>query len=104
MALFGKKEGGIMDLIRCDEPSYLIWKWRPAGADGANSTKKENAIRWGSSLRIKDGEAVVFVYKRDDGVIQDFIEGPFDETIKTANFPARPMSGFLPSARGFRFS
>ena len=51
MALFGKKEGGLMDVIRCDEPSYLIWKWRPAGSD-ANDTKKENAIRWGSSLRV----------------------------------------------------
>jgi hypothetical protein len=48
MALFGKKEGGLMDVIRCDEPSYLIWKWRPAGAD-ANTTNKENAIRWGQA-------------------------------------------------------
>jgi membrane protease subunit (stomatin/prohibitin family) len=87
MALFGKKtEGGLMDMIRCDEESYLIWKWRPAGAD-ANETKKENSIRWGSSLRVKDGEVAVFVYKQKDGAMQDFIEGPFDETIKTANFP-----------------
>jgi membrane protease subunit (stomatin/prohibitin family) len=87
MALFGKKnEGGFMDVIRCDEESYLIWKWRPAGAD-ANDTKKENAIRWGSSLRVKDGEVAVFVYKQKDGAMQDFIEGPFDDTIKTANFP-----------------
>jgi membrane protease subunit (stomatin/prohibitin family) len=93
MALFGKKEGGLMDVIRCDEPSYLIWKWRPAGSD-ANTTNRENAIRWGSSLRVKDGEAAVFVYKQKDkadpsgpAAMQDFIEGPFDETIKTANFP-----------------
>jgi membrane protease subunit (stomatin/prohibitin family) len=87
MALFGKKnEGGLMDVIRCDEESYLIWKWRPKGQD-ANDTKKENAIRWGSSLRVKDGEVAVFVYKQKDGTTQDFIEGPFDDTIKTANFP-----------------
>jgi membrane protease subunit (stomatin/prohibitin family) len=85
MALFGKKEGGLMDVIRCDEPSYLIWKWRPTGE--ANSTKKENAIRYGSSLRVKDGEIAVFVYPQKDGTMQDFIEGPFDETIKSANFP-----------------
>lgn len=86
MALFGnKKEGGLMDVIRCDEEQYLIWKWRPSGQ--ANSTAKENSIRWGSSLRVKDGEVAVFVYKQKDGVAQDFIEGPFDETIKTANFP-----------------
>jgi membrane protease subunit (stomatin/prohibitin family) len=87
MALFGKKnEGGLMDVIRCDEESYLIHKWRPVGAE-ANSTKRENSIRWGSSLRVKDGEVAVFVYKQKDGAMQDFIEGPFDETIKTANFP-----------------
>jgi membrane protease subunit (stomatin/prohibitin family) len=86
MALFKKNEGGFMDVIRCDEESYLIWKWRPAGQD-ALSTKKENAIRWGSSLRVKDGEAAVFVYKQKDGTMQDYIEGPFDDTIKTANFP-----------------
>lgn len=87
MALFGKKtEGGFMDMIRCDEQDYLIHKWRPQGAT-LNESKKENAIRWGSSLRVKDGEVAVFVYKQKDGTMQDFIEGPFDETIKTANFP-----------------
>lgn len=86
MALFGKKsEGGLMDVIRCDEQEFLVWKWRPSGE--ANSTKKENAIRWGSSLRVKDGEVAVFVYKQKDGTMQDYIEGPYDETIKTANFP-----------------
>ena len=89
MALFGlgkkNNEGGLMDVIRCDEPEYLVWKWRPSGE--ANSTKKENSIRWGSSLRVKDGEVAVFVYKQKDGTMQEFIEGPFDETIKTANFP-----------------
>lgn len=86
MGLFGSKsEGGLMDVIRCDEPEYLIWKWRPSG--DANSTKKENAIRYGSSLRVKDGEVAVFVYKQKDGAMQDFIEGPYDQTIKTDNFP-----------------
>jgi membrane protease subunit (stomatin/prohibitin family) len=85
MGLFGKKEeGGLMDVIRCDEKEYLVWKWRPSGE--ANSTKKENAIRYGSSLRVKDGELAVFVYQQD-GSMQDFIVGPHDQTIKTANFP-----------------
>ena len=52
-----------------------------------NSSSKENSIRYGSSLRVKDGEVAVFVYKQKDGTMQDFIEGPYDETIKTANFP-----------------
>ena len=86
MGLFSnKKEGGLMDVIRCDEQEYLVWKWRPSGE--ANSTHKENAIRYGSSLRVKEGEVAVFVYKQDNGEMQDFIVGPHDDTIKTANFP-----------------
>jgi len=86
MGLFGKAtEGGLMDLIRCDQQEYLVWKWRPSGE--ANTTKKENSIRYGSSLRVKDGELAVFVYKQEDGEMQDFIIGPHDQTIKTANFP-----------------
>lgn len=87
MGIFSsKKEGGMMDTIRCDEQDFLIWKWRPEGNE-INSTNKENAIRWGSSLRVKEGEVAAFVYKQKDGAMQDFIEGPHDETIKTANFP-----------------
>lgn len=87
MALFGKpKAGGFMDEIRCDESSYLIWKWHPTGSEQGNNNR-ENAIRWGSSLRVKDGEVAVFVYKQKDGTMQDFIEGPFDKKIETNNFP-----------------
>ena len=86
MGLFDrKKEGGLMDVIRCDQEEYLVWTWRPSGE--ANSTKKENSIRYGSSLRVKDGELAVFFYKQNDGKEQDFIVGPYDGTIKTANFP-----------------
>ena len=86
MKLFNKKEGGIMDSIRCDEENYLVWKWRPNGKE-SNTTKKENSVRYGSSIRVKDGEMAVFVYKQKDGSFQDFIEGPFDDIIKTANLP-----------------
>ena len=85
--IFGKsKAGGLMDVIRCDESSYLIWKWHPVGSQAGNNNR-ENAIRWGSSLRVKNGEVAVFVYNQKDGVMQDFIEGPYDEIIKTENFP-----------------
>ena len=87
MALFGKpRAGGFMDEIRCDEPSYLIWKWHPSGSQLGNNSR-ENAIRWGSSLRVKDGEVAVFVYHQKNGTMQDYIEGPFDQIIKTDNFP-----------------
>ena len=86
MALFGNKiEGGLMDVIRCDEQEFLVWKWRPSGID--NSTKKENAIRYGSSLRVKDGELAIFMYQQNDGTMLEYILGPHDDTIKTANFP-----------------
>ena len=80
------KGGGMMNVIRCDEQEYLVWKWRPLNQE-VNSTTRENSIRYGSSLRVKDGEVAVFVYKQKDGTMQDYIVGPYDETIKTANFP-----------------
>jgi len=78
-------KGGIMDVIRCDEQEYLVWKWSPSGF--ANSTIKENSIRYGSRLRVKDGELAVFMYQQNNGTIQDYILGPSDDIIKTANFP-----------------
>ena len=81
-----KRDGGFMDEIRCDEPSYLIWKWHPAGVQLGESNR-ENAIRWGSSLRVKDGEVAVFVYSQYDGVMQEYIEGPCDMILNTANLP-----------------
>lgn len=89
MGLFDRnnRRGGFMDEIRCDEPSYLIWKWHPSDSQ-VSENQREKSIRWGSSLRVKDGEVAVFVYKQKDGTMQDFIVGPFDQTIKTSNFPA----------------
>jgi hypothetical protein len=86
MGLFNrKKNGGFMDEIRCDEPSYLIWKWHPSGSQ--QDSERANSIRLGSSLRVKDGEVAVFVYRQKNGTMQDYIEGPFDQIIKTSNFP-----------------
>ena len=87
MGLFGRGNGGgLMNVIRCDQQDYLVWKWRPLD-QALNSTTRENSIRYGSSLRVKDGEVAVFVYKQKDGTCQDYIVGPYDDTIKTANFP-----------------
>lgn len=105
MGLFGNKEdkpakkneGGLMDAIRCDEQDYLIWKWRPKGQE-ANTTNKENAIRYGSSLSVKDGETAVFLYHQKDGTQIDYIEGPYNDTIKTANFPV--LSSIVGAAFG----
>ncbi len=96
MGLFKSAEGGFMDVIRCDEPDYLVWKWKPSGSS-ADSTK-QNSIRYGSSLRVKQGEVAVFVYAKEGGEIQDFIVGPHDETIKTANFPV--LSNLVGTAFG----
>jgi membrane protease subunit (stomatin/prohibitin family) len=86
MGLFDKfgRGGGILDVIRCDEPEYLIWKWRPQDAKPGG---RENAIRFGSSLRVKDGEVAVFVYTGRDGSPQDFIVGPQDTFLSTKNLP-----------------
>ena len=86
MAFFSKNDGGVMDVIRCDEADYLIWKWHPQGTS-VKSSQRADAIRWGSSLRVRDGSVAVFVYPQADGTVQDFIEGPYDEIIRTENFP-----------------
>ncbi len=89
MGLFGWKSNkcGLMDVIRCDESSYLIWKWHPADSpQGKNN--RENFIRWGSSLRVREGEIAVFVYTSPNGIVLDFIEGPYDKIIETDNLPA----------------
>ena len=86
MGFFKKKVGIIADIIRCDEPTYLIWKWHPNGTK-LGEHKREISIRTGSKLRVKDGEVAVFVYKQKDGTMQDYVVGPYEEKIKTANLP-----------------
>lgn len=74
-----------MDAIRCDETDFLIWKWRPAG-QAANTTNKENAIRTGSSLNVRPGQAAVFLYPNTSGQY-DVIMGPYNDVVKTDNMP-----------------
>ena len=90
MAIFKKKGAGILDVIRCDEPSYLIWKWRPSGTE-LGETVRENAIRLGSRLRVSEGSVAVFAYKTKGDY--DYIEGPYDKTLITANMPV--LSGII---------
>lgn len=82
----GKINGGLMDVIRCDEQNYLVWKWHPDGSSTGES-KRENAIRWGSSLRVKEGSVAVFVYSNKEETVQDYIMGPADVIINSKNLP-----------------
>ena len=79
------KEGGIMDMIRCDEKDFLIWKWRPNAQAEAGGSRKENNIRYGSSLRVHPGQAAVFFYQNKGEY--DIITGPYDDIVKTDNMP-----------------
>ncbi len=79
-----KRAGGFMDEIRCDEPSYLIWKWHPKGTTQGESNR-ENAIRWGSSLRVKAGEVAVIAYSQYGNY--EIVEGPCDLILETKNLP-----------------
>lgn len=89
-----QNRAGMMDEIRCDEKDYLIWKWRPA-----NNVRRENAIRWGSSLRVREGSVAVFICRRKgQDAIQEFIEGPFDEALNTSNLPI--IASFVAAAYG----
>lgn len=73
----------MLDMIRCDEDNYLVWKWRPQHAD----PRRQNAVRMGSSLRVRDGEVAVFVYQQSNGTAEEFIYGPYNGIIETKNFP-----------------
>ncbi len=88
MSIFKKKHlGGVADVIRCDEKEYLVWKWHPNGTE-EGELKRETAIRTSSILHVKNGEVAVFVYKqKKDGKFEDYIVGPYDEKLKTKNFP-----------------
>lgn len=88
MGLFDRKKrtGGFMDEIRRDESNYLIWKWHPSGSQPGKNNR-ENAIRWGSSLRVREGEVAAFVYSEDFGDGVEYIEGPYDDVLMTKNFP-----------------
>ena len=80
------QKGGLADVIRCDQSNYLIWKWHP-NKYGEGKLKRETAIRTNSVLRVKTGEVAVFFYKQKDGENIDYIVGPYDDTLKTKNFP-----------------
>ena len=86
MGIIGRRDGGVADVIRCDEREYLIWKWRPKGASLEDS-HRANSIRWGSTLRVRDGSVAVFVYTGENGRPQEYIEGPFDSTLTPKNLP-----------------
>ncbi len=74
-----------MDVIRCDEKDFLIWKWRPDASRAASSSHRENSIRYGSSLRVRPGQAAVFLYQSKDEY--DIITGPYDDIVRAENMP-----------------
>lgn len=80
------KKGGVRDVIVCNEKDYLIWKWHPSGYD-EGLLKREDSIRSNSILKVKTGEVAVFVCKQKDQDFEDYVEGPFEEKLKTANLP-----------------
>lgn len=82
--------GGMMNVIRCDLTEYIVWKWRPQFSDSNAPGQRANFVRWGSSLRVKDGEMAIFVYRGADSGShdnQDIVMGPYDGKIETSNLP-----------------
>lgn len=80
------KRGGIRDVIYCDAENYLISKWHPSGYE-EGLLKREDSIRSNSVLKVRTGEVAVFVCKQDSKTFEDYVEGPFEEKLKTANLP-----------------
>ena len=69
-----------MDVIRCDDNESLIVKW-------SSDKGEENDIIIGSSLRVKEGQVALFLYKQDKETFEEYIEGPFDKILVTKNLP-----------------
>ncbi|MCL2007971.1 MAG: SPFH domain-containing protein [Treponema sp.] len=94
MPIFGNKDksnkgGAFADMIMSPEQNrdWLIYKWRPEGEE-AGSTRRENSIRYSSGLTVRQGEVAVFQYAGTvPGGSQDYIEGYYSDSIKTANLP-----------------
>lgn len=86
MGIFTKGNGGFVDEIRCDESDYLIWQWRPKGAVLGESDRA-TAVRWGSSLHVREGSVAVFFYQQKSGILQDCFVGPANEILRTSNLP-----------------
>lgn len=81
MSLFGKsKTAGITEEIRCDETSYLIWRWRPSD-NKRKKNSQDDRISWDSFLKVKDGEVAVLTHNREREDSREFILGPFEETL-----------------------
>lgn len=78
--------GGLMDVVRCDEPGYLVWKWHPEGTQ-AGETRRENQVRCGSKLIVKSGQVAVLALTQGNGARQEFIEGPEEMFLETRNLP-----------------
>lgn len=78
--------GGVTDVVRCDVPGYLVWKWHPEGTK-EGETKRESQIRCGSKLIVKSGQAAVLAFIQGNGSRQEFIEGPEEMFLDTRNIP-----------------
>ena len=102
MGLFSnKKEGGIMDAIRTpdkgndnfDPLKFLIWKWRPSTDGLANNlgdSKKENSLRWGSPVTVKQGQVAYFLYKKNNEIAEEIIDASAESKeirVDASNFP-----------------
>lgn len=83
MLLKGLFRGGLFDIVRCDEKSYLLWKWQLP----STNRKKKSEIRWGSKLKVKAEEAAVIVLSSSSGIQKEMITGPTDMVLKTENIP-----------------
>lgn len=84
----GLSKRKFVDEIRCDESNYLIWKWN-RGKDEASGNSKGNRIRYGSTIRVKEGEVAVFSYRdeEEDEVVLDYIVGPYDGDLDPSSTP-----------------
>jgi hypothetical protein len=75
-----------MDVIRCDEQEYLV-HGNGHHQEAQTLPKKKMQFVMVVVYGLKTVNLLFLFTKQKDGSVQDYILGPYDQTIKTANFP-----------------
>ncbi|MCL2722770.1 MAG: SPFH domain-containing protein [Treponema sp.] len=72
----------IIDVVKCDDPDKLVWKWRPDSERGSPA-KREFDLRWGTQLIVNHSQQAIFL---KNGQMADVFEAGH-HTLSTQNLP-----------------
>lgn len=77
-------------VIRCDKDTCLIWKWHPQEKTSAYGCRKDTEISDSSLLQVKAGQGALLIVHAQDGVEEEYMEGPAERILQTDILPVMP--------------